>query len=124
VTTQEHLGRVKHNLKVHSKINFKEFPAMCDICEKVLDNEINLKKHKKDNHTFHYVKFQCNECDFMATEPQTLHVHFGKLHSGKKNCGLCDKDFDNTDIMIIYLSVKFLCVVTVAAEIHLTNLLI
>ena len=51
-TTTSRQGLKIHNSKVHSKINFKEFPAMCDICEKVLDNEINLKKHKKDNHTF------------------------------------------------------------------------
>ena len=36
-----------HNSKVHSKkIDFKENPAAFDICEKVLDNEGNLKKHK------------------------------------------------------------------------------
>jgi hypothetical protein len=36
-----------YSSKVHYKItDFKEFPAACDICEKVLDNESNLKKHK------------------------------------------------------------------------------
>ena len=56
-----------HNSKVHSKkINVKEFPAACDICGKLFDNESNLKKHKKTEHIYHYVKFQCNECDFNA----------------------------------------------------------
>ena len=33
----------------------------------------------------------------MANEPQTLHVHFGKLHSVKKLCGLCDRTFENSE---------------------------
>ena len=91
-TTTSRQGLKIHNAKVHSNVNFEEFPAACDICEKVLDNESSLKKHKKTDHTFHYVKFQCIECDFMAKEEQTLHVHFGRKHSVKKQCGLCDKD--------------------------------
>ena len=94
-TTTSRQGLKIHRSKSHSKINFEEFPAACDICEKVLDNIINLKKHKKSEHTFHTVRYQCNECDFMANEVQTLHVHFGMTHSIKKQCGLCDKEFNN-----------------------------
>ena len=79
--------------KTHSKINFEEFPAVCNICEKVLENEITLKKHKKSEHTFHVVKYQCDECDFMANQIETLQVHFGIQHSDPKQCGLCDSDF-------------------------------
>ena len=97
-TTTSRQGLKIHNSKVHSKkINFKDFPVGCDVCEKILDNESNLKKHKKEEHTYHYVKFQCNECDFMANEPQTLHVHFGKLHSVNKLCGLCDRNFKTSE---------------------------
>ena len=103
-TTTSRQGLKIHNAKVHSNVNFEEFPAACDICEKVLDNESSLKKHKKTDHTFHYVKFQCNECDFMAKEEQTLHVHFGRKHSVKKQCGLCDKDFDNSKQLDEHLS--------------------
>ena len=103
-TTTSRQGLKIHNAKVHSNVNFEEFPAACDICEKVLDNESSLKKHKKTDHTFHYVKFKCNECDFMAKEEQTLHVHFGLKHSVKKQCGLCDKDFDNSKQLDEHLS--------------------
>ena len=103
-TTVSRQGLKIHNTKVHSKINFEEFPAACNICEKVLESEISLKKHKKSEHTFHNVKFQCNECEFMANEVQTLQVHFGINHSVQKQCGLCDKDFDNSKLLDDHLS--------------------
>ena len=95
-TTTSKQGLKIHNSKVHSKINFEEFPAACDICEKVLQNENDLKKHKKSQHTNHSVRYQCNECEFMANEEETLHVHFGRNHSDEKQCGLCDKIFDTS----------------------------
>ena len=79
-----------HNSKIHSKINFADFPAACDVCEQVLTNVKDLNQHKKREHMFHTVKFQCNECQFMANEPQILQEHFGMEHSTKQ-CGLCDK---------------------------------
>ena len=39
------------------------------------------------------LRYQCDECDFMANEVITLHVHFGIKHSIKKQCGLCDEEF-------------------------------
>ena len=95
--TTSRQGLKIHNSKVHSNINFEEFPAACDICEKVLQNESDLRKHKKSQHTFHIVKYQCNECEFMANEPETLNVHFGRKHSPKQQCGLCDKSYENSD---------------------------
>ena len=80
-TTTSRQGLKIHSSKVHSKIDFVEFPAACDVGEKVLENENILKQHKKSEHTYHFVKFQCNECEFMAVEPHTLHVHFVLHHS-------------------------------------------
>ena len=37
-TTSSRPGLKIHKSKTHSKINFEEFPAACNICEKVLDN--------------------------------------------------------------------------------------
>ena len=85
-----------HNSKVHSEIDFASFPAACDVCEKVLTDENELKEHKKREHISHTVRYQCNECPSMANELQTLQVHFGKNHSAKKTCGLCDKVFNNS----------------------------
>ena len=74
------------------------------MCEKVFENETNLKKYKKSEHTYHNVKYQCNECEYMANEEQTLHVHFGRNHSVKKQCGLCDNDFQTYKLLDDHLS--------------------
>ena len=103
-TSTSRQGLKIHNSRKHSKIKFEEFPAACDICEKVLESETNLKKHKKSEHSYHTVKYQCNECGFMANEVQTLHVHFGVEHSIKKLCGLCDKEFSNSQLLDDHLS--------------------
>ena len=103
-TTTSRQGLKIHNTKVHSTVNFEEFPAACDICEKVLENESSLSRHKKSEHIFHNIKYQCNECEFMANEVQTLHVHFGISHTIKKQCGLCDKYFENAKLLEDHLS--------------------
>ena len=103
-STTSRQGLKIHNSKTHSKINYEEFPAACDVCEKVLDNEISLKQHKKREHTYHSVRYQCNECEFMANDPLTLHVHFGVNHSPKNECGLCDQFFNNSKQLEDHLS--------------------
>ena len=95
-TTTSRQGLKIHNLKVNSKINYDEFPAACDVPEKVFTNEKELRKHKEANHTYHYVRYQCNECEFMANEVETLDVHFGRKHSSTNQCGLGDKMFDSS----------------------------
>ena len=42
-TTSSRQGLKIHTTKTHSKVDFDAFPAACDICEKVLDNETSLK---------------------------------------------------------------------------------
>ena len=52
-TTISRQGLKIHCAKVHSKLDLGKFPAACDICEKILDSESKLKKHKKSEHTYH-----------------------------------------------------------------------
>ena len=51
--------------------------------------------HKKSQHTYHNVRYQCNECEFMANEVETLNIHFGRKNAEKLQCGLCDKTFES-----------------------------
>ena len=63
-----------------------------------------MKKHKKSQHTYHNVRYQCNECEFMAQEVETINVHFGRKHSEKNQCGLCDKNFETSTILNEHLT--------------------
>ena len=101
--TTSRQGLKIHMTRVHSKINFQEFPATCDVCEEILTNENELNIHKKKKHTFHNIRFQCNACDFLANEAETLNVHFGKDH-GNNQCGLCDKNFKTSKLLDEHLS--------------------
>ena len=118
--TNSRQGLKIHKSKVHSKINFEEFPAACNICEKVLDNEDSLKRHKKNEHTFHIVRYQCDECNFMANDITTLHVHFGMHHSVKKKyVAFVTRNLKvQKSLIIITLIVKFFSAVVGIAKIH------
>ena len=37
----------------------------------------------KSQHVLHTVRYQCNECEFMANLTETLNVHFVREHSPK-----------------------------------------
>ena len=80
-TTTSRQGLKIHNAKTHSKIDFEAFPAACNVCEQVFDNEKCLNQRKRKEHTFHIIQFQCNECGFMANDPHTMHIHFGMYHT-------------------------------------------
>ena len=66
-----------------------------------MQNENDMRKHKKSQHTYHS---ECNECEFMANEVETLNVHFGIKHSQKSQCGLCDKVFENSASLATHLT--------------------
>ena len=40
----------------------------------------------------------------MANEKKTIHVHFGKNHTDKKQCGLCDENFETSKLLDDHLS--------------------
>ena len=45
----------------------------------------------------------------MANEVETLDVHFGKKHSDKNQCGLCDKTFDTSKLLDDHLTQCKIC---------------
>ena len=82
----------------------RNFQQLVISAKKVLQTENDLRKHKKSQHTYHSVRYQCNECDFMANEVEALNVHFGTKHAQKYQCGLCDKTFESSENLIIHLT--------------------
>ena len=53
---------------------------------------------------YHSVRYQCNECEFMANEAEMLNVHFGMKHLKKQQCGLCDDTFETSANLIKHLT--------------------
>ena len=64
------------------------FPTQCDLCEKELKTEKELKLHMR-THSYKRSEYKCEECDFCGENELTMEVHIGKHHSEKFECGLC-----------------------------------
>ena len=91
----------------------KEKPFKCRECDFNTTSRQGLKIHKskahflqdaifvrkflimkkKNEQTYHIVRYQCDEFDFMANEVITLDVHFGMKHSIKNNVASAIKNF-------------------------------
>ena len=85
-------GLKTHIKKKHDKTNDKEctisFPKQCDLCEKTIENKIDLKVHMK-THSYIRSEFKCEECEYCSETKLTMEVHIGKQHDPKFECGLC-----------------------------------
>ena len=66
----------KHTKAVKNKI----FPRKCDLCETVLQSNVDKKTHMK-NHAYKLIQYKCEECDLCGTNSVTMDVHQGKEHS-------------------------------------------
>ena len=40
--------------------------------------QARTEETQKSEHTYHVVRYECNEYEFMANEVETLDAHFGK----------------------------------------------
>ena len=80
-------------LKVHMKRKhtFHEkdtFPTKCDLCEKVIEDKLEMKKHMR-RHSYICVSYKCLYCDFICETDLGMEVHIGKEHADGFDCGLC-----------------------------------
>ena len=92
-----------HKSKKHQKnteMDDSIFPKQCDLCEIVLNNNKEMKNHRR-THSFNYVTFKCALCDFIGGEQIDMEIHDARVHSDKHECALCDfegKDLETIDI--------------------------
>ena len=93
-----HIQR-KHKTEDRKEESVK-FPRICDVCEKEIKNNKEMKTHMKI-HTYRFVNVKCNECDFLAESLIDMSVHIGKAHGENFECGLCEyiaEDLENLDM--------------------------
>ena len=102
-TTSEH-GLKTHMTKKHKKKDvIKSFPHQCTLCDKVLKDLKEYKKHMS-MHSYKYVLYQCGICDFTGVCEIDMEVHLAKIHGDNFECGLCDfeaKDLENLEIHLL-----------------------
>ena len=48
-------------------------------------------------------KFKCEDCDFMGENDESMFVHFGKVHSEKFECGICECEMDTLENLEVHL---------------------
>ena len=91
-----------HNKRKHTKAKFEEgtdsYPKRCDLCEKLFESEIDMKKHLK-THSYKQIEYRFEECDFLGATPLTMEVHLGKSHSDQFECGLCEYVANNLEAL-------------------------
>ena len=80
----------------------KNFPKQCSLCEKNLNDNIELKKHMR-THSYSFVQFKCDLCGFMGCEEIDMNVHTSKMHGDIPECGLCDYKAKNLEDIDIHL---------------------
>ena len=52
------------------------------------------------SHSYKYVKFKCEDCNFGGENKYTMEVHNGKSHTNQKECGICEYKAENLEIYL------------------------
>ena len=89
----------------HTKFEILKYPRMCDLCEKTLDNGLELRKHMK-LHSFKgtlFGEYKCEECDFYGNSLETMEVHAGMCCCEEFDCGLCNLKIETLENLKTHL---------------------
>ena len=83
-------------VKIQSFSENQEKGKQCEICMKEVENEKELKRHKKLVHDPTSDKhFECQKCSkSCSTFESLIEHHIGAGKSGNEHCGICHKEFE------------------------------
>ena len=89
-------SREYHVKKFHSDIdNEDETEHKCDVCEKLFNHRISLKRHMI-SHSEEPVQFSCEHCEEKFTRKDNLQKHKQRIHKlVNLNLGLIRKEFQD-----------------------------
>jgi hypothetical protein len=62
-----------------------------------------MKQHMR-THSYKFVQFQCEFCEFIGGEEIDMEVHTAKLHGEKIECGLCEYEAKDIGTLEIHLA--------------------
>ena len=87
--------RQRHHLIDHKHTHNNVYQYKCGHCIKTFKFRQALKRHVKTCHDASFVKpYQCDDCDYTATERQHMIIHRRK-HTGERpyHCEICAKQY-------------------------------
>ena len=96
-------GLKTHIARVHTKTKNLEYPCQCEVCDSTLKNEKEAVEHLR-THAYRKSTYKCESCDFWCENFLTMEVHIGRLHSEKRECGLCNFVANNIDNLNLHIT--------------------
>ena len=102
-STTSQQGLKIHNRKKHTNAETSVFPVLCDLCERELRDERELRLHM-NTHSYKEVQFRCEECDFCGNNEVSMEVHISKVHAVDLECGMCEyktKDLETLELHLV-----------------------
>jgi phage-related protein len=78
-------GLKTHMNRKHSEYENAKFSLPCELCEKVLIYESELKKHM-NSHNYRKAAFKCEERDFVSGNEWSMEVHHERMHTEILEC--------------------------------------
>ena len=91
-----------HMKRKHTAFSADKFPLTCDLCDETVKCKKELKAHRL-THSYIEVKYKCADCEFVGENDESMHVHIGKAHSEKLECGLCEIEIDTLENLETHL---------------------
>ena len=82
-------GLKVHMKRKHAGINTGNYPRQCELCDKEFENAKEMKTHMK-RHSYKYAQYQCEDCEYVGQNEETMDVHNGRAHCENFECGLCE----------------------------------
>ena len=86
-------------LKKVIEIDDNGFPKQCSLCDNILANSKDMKKHMR-THSYKDAVYKYDLCEFIGGDEIEMEVHLAKLHGESFECGLCTynaKDLETLD---------------------------
>ena len=77
----------------HTAFSAEKFLLTGDLCDETVKFKKELKAHRLA-HSYIYVKYKCAACLYVGENDKSMHVHIGKSHSEKLECGLFEIKID------------------------------
>ena len=94
-------GLRNHIARKHTNYAENDVPLKCEICEEEFKSEKDIKDHMVSHSYYNsdLLKFKCDECDFWGPNPQTMKMHFRRLHCENVSCGICDLEMRDIETL-------------------------